>query len=153
MTYQFYCLKLKTGETLFSEVLSIDKYIELRDPFLILQENDNGRMVTAAFPWVPYCETEMFTINMDMFYMMKPLSRRFIEFYASVLLQYKVSEVKSWVESQLCDETSDYMIMMDGLEKIKQINKDISEKFGIEDMVVETEKFEEMAQKHKPRLN
>ncbi len=151
----FFCIKLRSGETLMSEVTEFDfesNYVTMNDPFQIKSiAAENSNELITAVPWIPYIDTHIIKIDLKETFVIEHLNEKFIKFYASILIQTKISKIKETVADKM-ENRNDYYTMMEGLEMIKKMSAEISERFGVPNEL-DTSHFEEAAMKHRPLMN
>lgn len=151
-----FCLKLKTGETLFSEVINDPNFIRddilvLKEPFSISYIRDENKEIMTGTPWCPFANNALVPILLNMTFYIDRLNPKFLRFYGSILMQNKISEIKNEVYENMQDK-NDYYMMMEGIERIKAVSTEISEKFGLPNEI-DTKDFEERAEKFKPAFH
>ncbi len=149
----FFALKLKTGETLFAEILTTnDTHIIMHKPLQIHYDTSDGlgdRMF--ATEWVPYVIEEEFSIPTNMVYFIGYLNPQFIKFYGTVLMQAEISKIKKEVIDNMSDR-SDYSIMFDGVQRMKNVFSSMKSKYNLEEDSIDFSEFETALDKHKEGL-
>ena len=148
----FFTLKLKTGETLFAEILTTsDTVITMRNPLQVHYDTTDGGERMFATEWIPYVEEENFPVPMSMVYYVGKLSDKFIKFYGTILMQIEISRIKQEVADNM-EDTSDYATMLEGVEKMKDLFQSMKGKFNLEEDSVDFSEFESALDKHKESL-
>jgi hypothetical protein len=149
----FFVLKVKTGETLFAEILTTnDTHIIMLKPLQIhydVSEGMSDRMF--ATEWVPYTDDEQYPIPLSMIYYVGYLNDQFIKFYGSVLMQTEISKIKKEVVDNMADN-SDYASMLDGVQQMKEVFDQMKDKYNLEEDSVDFSEFEKALDKHKENL-
>lgn len=143
----FFCVKLITGETLFSEILDADENsMMLYNPMLVLANDGQSFSITQ---WVPYTVNSKISIPMKIVVFADILNKQFFEYYGRSVLQQEIDKIKRRVFEEMSDR-DDFVIMHSGLEEIKTISHQLSIKFGID--VPDFSEFETAIEKHKSNL-
>jgi hypothetical protein len=144
------CIKLNSGDTLFSEVLGEerDKTI-LCNPLLIISDKENE---LAMVPWVPYSDNAIVDISSNAIILSQPLSKQFFEYYGKVVIQLEINRIKYRMMDSIQDKSGDIAVevFLEGLNEIKQVCDDLSKKFGVEPP--DFSEFESMVQKQKSNI-
>jgi hypothetical protein len=151
---QFFALKLKTGESLFTELVGVsDSSVIIRKPMIISEQPTNEGLSLSLQQWLPYVESDSeISIPSDVVYLVEPLSKKHIKFYGAVLLQTEIQRIKDdSFENFSGDDKIDYYEMMLAVQKIDALSEFMSNKFGIDR--VDTSSFIEKSEKHKPMLH
>lgn len=131
MNDNFYCLKLKSGETLFAEVVSIDTTsITITNPMLIKIEFNGFNESMSMLPWTPYIESSDITLSRDHIYFLEKMNKQFFEYYGEVVLQSSLNKIKQKVAEKMMNGF-DFIAMSEGLEEMKQVSEKLTKKFGI----------------------
>lgn len=151
----FFCIKLKSGETLLSEVVATDgTMMHLKEPFLIEGESQNkneASVMMMALPWVPFIDTNVVKIPMNHVYFFEYLNDRYKKFYGTILLQHKISSIKQEVEDEM-DGVYDYTKMRLGVDRIKEVTSELCDKFGLEN-TVDTSAFDNKLEEYKGKMH
>jgi hypothetical protein len=105
----------------------------------------------SGAPWLPYSNSENAKIKSSMVFYCDRLNANYVKFYAHILIQFKVADIKTEVMEGM-NISNDYVTMMNGVEKIKEVSNAICERFGILN-VLDLTAFEEAAAKFKPVMH
>lgn len=152
MTFEnsFYCIKLRTGETLFAELIDADEYsMSVYIPMLVVTDLSSQDDILSLVPWVPFTVRKNIPIPMNMIYFADNLNQTFFEYYGRTVLQYEINKIKQRVY-QTMDSRNDFIAISEGLSEMKKISEELSVKFGV-DMPDFTE-FEALLDKHKANV-
>jgi hypothetical protein len=145
----FFALKLTTGETLFAEVISADEHaMTIINPMQVTIGFDNQEQI-AMMPWVPFATRKEIPIPIRMIFFADPLNNQFFEYYGKVVIQSEMNKIKHEVYNKMVDG-NDYLVMFEGLEKMKKVSEELMLKFGIPGP--DFSDFESALEKHKEDL-
>lgn len=129
----FFILKLKTGETLFAEIVEHNEDdIVVRKPLVVKTfPVDMGREGLILNHWIPYTEDEIFDIPVDLVYYMGGLKEQFIKYYGSVLMREELAALREQVEkrSNKGEHYSD--VYKEILSEVISLGEDYSIKYGL----------------------
>lgn len=143
----YYCLKLKSGETIFAEVVSFDtNHITITNPMLITTEIHGQNESMSMIPWIPYTESSNITLLRDHVYFCDDLNKQFFEYYGRIVIQLEMNKIKQRVAERM-ESRSDIRAISDGLDEMKEVSGKLSEKFGVDGP--DFSDFEEILNKHK----
>lgn len=144
---QFVCLKLRTNETLFAELVAADdKTFSITFPFQVVSHADGQMTLTE---WIPYTNENILTLPHNICYLISNLSEKFVKFYGSIILQTEIDKIKHDVYESMTDR-NDYHTMLDGIERMKKVTLEMSEKYMLDKDSVDFSTFEEKLQQFKP---
>lgn len=150
MKNNYVVLKLRTGETLFAEIIGHDESVmELINPFSVIS-GEGGSLSLSE--WAPFTEESVYRIPHNICFYMSRLNKKFIKFYGSVILQSEINKIKDDVEETM-EDRNDYHTMVEGVERMKNITKELSEKFSLDEDAVDFSTFDEKLGKHKPVMH
>jgi hypothetical protein len=139
-------LKLKTNETLFVELLDVGELIKFINPFVVIATNDGTLSLSE---WNPFTDNEVHSITSDICYYSNTLNSKFVKFYGSVILQSEINRIKEDVYNTM-EDRNDYYTMYDGIERMKRVTKELTEKYGLDSNSIDFSVFEDKLKEHKP---
>lgn len=146
----FYCIKLRTGETLFVEVLDFDKdAMTVYCPMQVISEIKGATDNIMLIPWMPYTVRGAFPIPMNMIFFADELNKTFVEYYGRTVIQYEINKIKQKVSEEM-ETRDDFLTMSDGLDEMKKVSKELTLKFGVEGP--DFSDFESVLEKYKENL-
>ncbi len=148
---QFFVFKLKTGETLFAELIAVsEKTLTIRKPMIVVDNNSGTESQMMAQMWLPFvADDSNIPIPINMIYLFEPLADKFIKFYGSILMQSEIQRIR---EEAVADfdkhDKINYYEMLAAVTKINELSEYMSDKFGIDR--VDTSQFMNAAEERKP---
>jgi hypothetical protein len=130
----FHVFKLRTGETLFAELIEESDYTyHLRHPMeaktFRYSDSQEGLILNK---WIPYTDDELFDISAEVVYYVGALSDNYIKFYGSTLLREEITKLDQSGKIRIMAGESRSAIHEEISEKIKNIGIDYSIKYGLE---------------------
>lgn len=148
-----YIVKLITGEFILSEVAvsSSDEdasSVKLVNPILVDQGIEPGRFMFSE--WIsPFLDKPVIDIDLSDVVIFEKVNDQYVKLYGSFIAQIMINQVKMRVAESTGSDTQYYEIL-DAVEDIKKISKNMSEKFDIPE--IDLSEFEEETKKFKPPL-
>ena len=154
----YFGLKLRSGETIFAEVLDFKEkpsphYVISYPMLLDHRDNDRNGWEVAFLPYVVYSKEKIHQLSADQVFMADKLSKKFIGYYGNAVLNSELSDIKADVADQLVGNINhDYPKLLGMIDKMRAITDHFAEKF--EDLDIPD--FVEMENRildQKPTLN
>lgn len=147
MKNNYFGLKLKTGVTIFCEVIHADvdrqTYV-IADPLVYDEKLSKSGDISVAFlPFAFYSKYNEHTIDASEVFMADPLNSKFTIMYGEALMGLEISDTKMSTHELLTGSMShDYIHLMNMVDKCKKIAEKYSSKFN----GIQTPDFSEMEQ-------
>ncbi len=146
----FFCLKIRTGETIFTEVVDVDDHaMTLYNPMLVVTDINAQDELLSLVPWIPFTVRKFLPIPISMIYFADNLNKTFFEYYGRTVIQYEMNKIKQRVYQKM-DSKSDYVVISEGLDEMKKMSEELVAKFGVDGP--DFSEFEAILDKHKSNI-
>jgi len=146
----YHCIKLKTGETLFAEVINVDdRILTILHPMLVTTEVDGTTESMSMIPWIPYIESAKIDVPLNHIYFSDSLNKQFFEYYGRVVIQSEINKIKLRVAEKM-ENRFDILTIADGLAEMKKLSDELTKKFGVPGP--DFSEFEEVLERHKSEI-
>ena len=133
MLNPFYVLKLKTGETLFAEIVeqNVDDIVVRRPMMVKSFQYDDLREGLTLQSWVPFTDDEIFDIPLDIVYYMGELKEQFIKYYGSSMMREDLTKLRERGFNRVKSGVPLSDIYQEILRQVKELGEDYSIKYGL----------------------
>lgn len=130
----YYVFKLRTGETIFGELVDVtDNMLHIRKPLNIRTiQTDNMTEQIVGTQWIPFIEESIVKLVSDHVYFHNKLSHAYVRFYGTVLLRSEIHELHGQANERMENGEPDYIVMTDVVTKMRDISDYMANKFDIE---------------------
>lgn len=157
MNNNYFGLKLRSGRTIFCEIIAMDeknKTYQIKDAlFFDEKQSKSGDLSVSFMPVAVYAKDRVHIIQGDEIYMADALSDRFIKMYGEALMSFDISQAKMSVYDMLTGNINDdYIHLLKMIDQCKSIAEIYSKRFD----GIEMPDFSEMEQKileNRPSIN
>lgn len=149
---EFYGLKLKSGETLLTEVISDSgETLHIKEPIAVKQQISDQGMELLVYPFADYALDRDHFLQRSHIYMMDKMSPEYIKYYGKAIMSMKISKIKNdMYEYFVGDINEDYYRLVEMLDKINAASKYYIEKFNVD--APDFSDLEAKLFKHRPTL-
>jgi hypothetical protein len=143
-----YLVKLITGELLMTEAYPDEDEITIHlvSPIRVSQDVDGARFSLAEWI-VPFLASPIVDIQLNDVVLMEAVSDQYVKIYGSFLTQIMINQIKTKVAENM-NSSSQYYDIMNAVDEIKKVSKEMSEKFDIPE--IDLSEFEEQSRKFEP---
>jgi hypothetical protein len=156
---KFFYLKVKTGETLLSEIRAFLKDDNGFDSIILyrpIQVKDYvvgpAEGVLSGEPWTPYTDAKNIPIGRDMVYSMGPLNEEWMKFYGNSLLKQEILALQKSGNAKLNgDKFEDYFRWLETYNAMVDIGAKYQAEFGVKPPSFE--EFKKEVDKKKPKFH
>jgi len=155
---QYFGLKLRTGETIFCEVLDFKESPEreyiIKDPLKFEQnQGKDGTLSLSFLPYALYAAENTHHIFADEIFMADKLSKKFAIMYGEALMNFEISYLKMDTYEFLSGNISeDYVHLVTMVDRCKSIGKKYAERFeGVKQP--DFSELEEKLLENRPSIN
>jgi hypothetical protein len=146
----FEVMKLRTGETLFVELVEADEHVvTVRHPLCIKTESRRTEYgaseAVIGSPWVPYTDQAEHRIPLAMIYYLAHLSENYKKFYGTILMKTAIHDLHEQAQDRVNEGEEEFSVMTESLFKMEETARYYADKFAIEplDLSHLKEKIEE----------
>jgi hypothetical protein len=153
----YFGLKLRTGKTVFCEIVTLDDknhmYV-IKDALAFDErQSKSGDLSVSFMPFAVYAKSRVHQIQGDEIFMADPLSDKFVRMYGEALMSFDISQIKMSVYERLTGNINDdYVHLLKMIDDCKKVAETYSEKFN----GIDIPDFSEMEQKimeNRPSIN
>jgi hypothetical protein len=132
-SHPFIVLKLKTGETLFAELIEqLEESYVVRNPRQTkMFFDDSGKEGLILDHWIPYTNDEIFELNEDIVYYVGELSETYVKFYGACLLREELAKIHLEGNHRVKEGEAGFSVYKEVMAQIKELGEDYSIKFGL----------------------
>lgn len=128
----FVVIKLKTGETLFAEIVSTLEYkVTVRNPFIVKTYSAGNKEAHILDRWIPFTDDEIFDIPDELCYYIGELNEQHVKFYGSYLLRLEISKLNVKGNNRIKNGEFGFSVYKDVADEIRELGEDFSIKYGI----------------------
>ena len=111
------CVKLITGEELFSQIVEIEtpsEIVMLKQPFITMMLNTNHGPQLGLRPWSVFTDDEFYSIMQNHIISISSLDSMHLKMYGSILLSQEVSKIQDEVRERITKENDVGRVIEEG---------------------------------------
>lgn len=132
MLLNFVVLKMKTGETIFAEVMDADSdRYTVRYPMILRPFEVDGQEHITLARWMPFNDDEIFDFPAEIVYYIGNISETYVRFYGSAVIREKVAKIQAIGKQRIEDGELSSDVLRSVIKQISDLGDEASIKYGL----------------------